>query len=237
MLDCINNSENSAGLQEKSLYLLLSLSLDDDNKVGLVAEGIIGKVVSAVQSGSGDSRAVASTIITSLAVVEVNKGTIGSYPNAISGLIGLLRDGNFRERKEAATALFALCSFADNRVRAVENRAVPILIQNLGSRLERVVEVLGLLAKCKEGREEMLKSDGLLEKLMFVLLNGSSRGVQYGLLTLNLLCSCSEKMCFDALNAGVFEACLELLEDENEKVRRNADNLIQILQGKTRNVF
>lgn len=232
VLNCVNADDTS--LQEKALHLLLNLSLDDDNKVGLVAEGVVGKLVAAVHSGNGDSRAVAATVLTSLAVVEVNKATIGAYPNAISGLIGLLRAGNGRERKEAATALFTLCSFADNRVRAVENRAVPILIQNASSGLERAVEVLGLLAKCAEGREEMLDYDGVLEILIFVLRNGSSRGVQYGLLTINLLCSCSERMCLEVLREGVFEICLGLLEDDNEKVRRNAKNLIQVLQGKNR---
>ena len=39
------------GLQEKALSLLLNLSLDDDNKVGLVAEGAIGRIVGALLGG------------------------------------------------------------------------------------------------------------------------------------------------------------------------------------------
>ncbi|CAN4083895.1 unnamed protein product [Withania somnifera] len=228
VLNCVN----SGGLQEKALHLLLNLSLDDDNKVGLVAEGVVGKVVTALRRGTGDSRAVAATVLTSLAVVEVNKATIGAYPDAILGLISLLWGGNGRERKEAATALYTLCSFPDNRVRAVENRAVPILIQNANSGLERAVEVLGLLAKCKEGRQEMAKFGGLLDVLIKFLKNGSSRAVQYALLTISLLCSCSERMRMLVLREGVFEICVGLLEDDNEKVRRNANSLIQVLQGK-----
>lgn len=234
VLECVNADDSS--LQEKALHMLLNLSLDDDNKVGLVAEGAVGKLVAAVYSGSGDSRALAATVLTSLAVVEVNKATIGAYRNAIPDLIGLLRAGNARERKEAATALFTLCSFADNRVRAVENLAVPILIQNLSSGLERAVEVLGLLAKCAEGREEMLNHDGFLEILIFILRTGSSRGVQYGLLTVNLLCTYSERMRLEAIKGGVFEICLGLFEDDNEKVRRNAKSLIQVLQGKVHQI-
>ncbi|KAK4361009.1 hypothetical protein RND71_019961 [Anisodus tanguticus] len=219
-------------LQEKTLHLLLNLSLDDDNKVGLVAEGVVGKVVAALRRGGGDSRAVAATVLTSLAVVEVNKATIGAYPDAIPGLISLLWCGNGRERKEAATALYTLCSFVDNRIRAVENRAVPILVQNANSGLERAVEVLGLLAKCKEGRQEMMKFEGLLDVLIKFLKNGSSRAVQYGLLTISLLCSYSERMRVLVVREGVFEICVGLLEDDNVKVRRNANGLIQVLQGK-----
>nr|GMD83104.1 U-box domain-containing protein 8 [Ipomoea batatas] len=193
VLNCVD-ADGDSGLQEKALHLLLNLSLDDDNKVGLVAEGVVGKVVAALRVGSGDSRAVAATVLTSLTVVEVNKATIGAYPDAIPGLVWLLWYGNARERKEAATALYTLCSFPDNRLRAVENHAVPILIQNSNSGLERAVEVLGLLAKCKEGRQEMMKYGGFLDTLVEFLKIGSPRGVQYALLTINMLCTFSEHM-------------------------------------------
>lgn len=232
LLNCVNSDDDSGGLQEKALHLLLNLSLDDDNKVGLVAEGVVGKVVSSLRRGAGDSRAVAATVLTSLAVVEVNKATIGAYPDAIQGLISLLWGGSGRERKEAATALYTLCSFPDNRVRAVENQAVPVLIKNANSGLERSVEVLGLLAKCREGRQEMIKYCGLLDVLIKFLKNGSSRAVQYALLTISFLCSYNERMRVLAVREGVFEISVRLLEDDNEKVRRNANSLIQVLQGK-----
>ncbi|XP_015065096.1 U-box domain-containing protein 8 [Solanum pennellii] len=233
LLNCVNSDDDSGGLQEKALHLLLNLSLDDDNKVGLVAEGVVGKVVSSLRRGAGDSRAVAATVLTSLAVVEVNKATIGAYPDAIPGLISLLWGGSGRERKEAATALYTLCSFPDNRVRAVQNQAVLVLIKNANLGLERSVEVLGLLAKCKEGRYEMFKYCGLLDILIKFLKNGSSRAVQYGLLTISLLCSYSERMRVLAVREGVFEISVGLLQDDNEKVRRNANSLIQVLQGQT----
>ncbi|XVF82392.1 hypothetical protein PTKIN_Ptkin16aG0043400 [Pterospermum kingtungense] len=107
-------------LQQKALSLLLDLSLDDDNKVGLVAEDTVNRVVKVLRVGSPNSRALAATIITSLAVVEVNKATIGAYPDVIWALVCLLIAGKRREKKEAATALNAICSFADNRRRAID---------------------------------------------------------------------------------------------------------------------
>ncbi|KAL6546696.1 hypothetical protein OROMI_022417 [Orobanche minor] len=234
VLNCIDSDE--PGLQERALHLLLNLSLDDDSKVGLVAEGVVGRVVYALRWGGGDSRAVAATVLTSLAVLEVNNVTIGSHPDAIPGLVSLLQRGNLRDRKEAATALFTLCSFPDNRVRAARCRAVPILIQNANSGLERAVEVLGLLAKCKLARDEMVKFVGLLGILIGIVRNGSSRGVQYSLLTLSSLCCCSERIRLEALREGLPETCVGLLEDDNEKVRRNAKTLIQVLQGRSENV-
>ena len=90
-----------------------------------------------------------------------------------------------REKKEAATVLYAICSFPDNRRRAVECGVVPILIRIADSGLEKAVEVLGLLAKCKEGREEVEKFSGCVKTLVRVLMNGSSLGVQYALMILN----------------------------------------------------
>lgn len=230
VLSCVLSSD--AYIQDKALKLLLNLSLDDDNKVGLVAEGAIGNIIAALRGGSADSRALAATLLTSLAVVEVNKATIGAYPFAIRALVTLLRDGNARERKEAATALSTLCSFPDNRRRAVEYGAVPILISAASLGLERAVEVLGLLAKCKKGKEEMARFSGCVKILVYVLKNGSSRGVQYALSTLNSICFYSDQMCLEAMNEGVFEFCLGLLEDDNEKIRRNASNLIKAFGGR-----
>ncbi|CAM8915267.1 unnamed protein product [Rhodiola kirilowii] len=229
VLECVESED--VRLQEKALYLLLNLSLDDDNKVGLVAEGAIGRVVGALRGGSSDGRAVAATMLTSLAVVEVNKATIGAYPYAIGGLVSLLCEGSLREKKEAATALYALCSYPDNRKRVVECGAVRILLTIADLGLERAVEVLGLLAKCREGREEMIKFDGCVDILIRVLKMGSPRGVQYALLTLHSLCCCSERVCGDLKEQGIIDYCYGLVDDENEKIRRNADALIQLLQG------
>ncbi|KAH7545859.1 hypothetical protein FEM48_Zijuj01G0138300 [Ziziphus jujuba var. spinosa] len=229
VLKCIGSDD--PGLQEKALSLLLNLSLDDDNKVGLVAEGAIGRIIGALQGGSSNCRALAATMLTSLAVVEVNKATIGAYPYAIRTLVSLLSDGKGREKKEAATALYAICSFPDNRRRAVQCGAVPILMRIADSGLERAVEVLGLLAKCREGREEMERFEGCVRILVRILKNGSSRGIQYALLTLNSLCCFSEEMCGEARKEGILEICMGLLDDDYEKIWRNASNLIQVLSG------
>ncbi|KAJ4703312.1 RING-type E3 ubiquitin transferase [Melia azedarach] len=232
VLNCLQFNSDDFTLHERALSLLLNLSLDDDNKVGLVAEGAVSRVVAALRFGSPDCRAIAATIITSLAVVEVNKATIGDYPYAIKALVSLLQNGKLlREKKEAATALYALTSFPENRKRVVNCGAVPILMKIADSGLERAVEVLSILAKCKEGREEMMKIRGCVGAFVKMLKNGSSRAVQCSLFTLNCLCCSSEEMCAESNKEAVLEICMGLLEDDNEKVGRNANNLIQTLSG------
>ncbi|CAH2078377.1 unnamed protein product [Thlaspi arvense] len=228
-LDCVDSGNRV--LQEKSLSLLLNLSLEDDNKVGFVADGVIRRIVAVLRVGSPDCKAIAATLLTSLAVVEVNKATIGSYPDAISALVSLLRYGNDRERKESATALYALCSFPDNRKRVVDCGSVPILVEAADSGLERAVEVLGLLVKSRGGREEMSKVSGFVEVLVNVLRNGSLKGIQYSLFILNCLCCCNREIVDEVKREGVIEICFGLEDSESEKIRRNATNLVHTLLG------
>ena len=121
---------------------LLLLTLDgNDARVGLVAA-----------SRPSGSRRLAATAHTSLATVDVNKCSIGAHPSAIPELVGLLRRGGPRERREAATALYELCKLPENRRRAVRVGAAPALADFAAVGSARAVEVLGLLAKCREGR-------------------------------------------------------------------------------------
>ncbi|KAG5028878.1 hypothetical protein JHK87_012392 [Glycine soja] len=123
--------------------------------VGLIVEGLLSPLISLLLSSASpsDCRALAATLLTSLTVLHVNKATIGAFLGSIHALVTLLRNGKGRERKEAATTLYALCSFPDNRRKAVECGAVPILLWSTDSGLEMSVEVIGVLSKSKEGRE------------------------------------------------------------------------------------
>ncbi|QCD76662.1 STIP1 homology and U-box containing protein 1 [Vigna unguiculata] len=238
LLSCLHDASSPA-LRHRVLSLLLHLSLDDDTKVGLVAEGVLSRIV-ALLSAPSDCRAVAATLLTSLAVaatlltslavLHVNKATIGAFPRAIHALVSLIREGRPRESKEAATALFALCSFPNNRSRAVECGAVPALLRSADSGLERSVEVIGVLAKCKEGREQMVRFGECVKILARVLRNGSSSGVQYALMALYSLCYHSEESVLESLKNGVLEICEGLLQDDNAKVKMNSSCLIQLLR-------
>ncbi|RDY08934.1 U-box domain-containing protein 8, partial [Mucuna pruriens] len=217
LLACVDAPHDA--LRHRALSLLLILSLDDDTKVGLVAEGVLARLVALLAAAApSDCRALAATLLTSLAVLHVNKATIGAFPRAIHALVSLLRDGKPREQKEAATALYAVCSFPDNRRRAVECGAVPVLLRIADSGLERSVEVIGVLAKCKEGREQMERYRGCVHILARMLRNGSARAVQYALMSLYSLCSHSEGTVLEALRDGVLEISQGLLHDDNAKL-------------------
>lgn len=218
-------------LQETALRILLELSLHgDDAKVGLVADGVVDRLVAALRNGAPGCQALAATTLTSLAMLQVNKCTIGAHPSAIAELVQVLRSGKGRERREAATALYVLCSFPENRRRAVRSGAVPVLVELAGCGVERAIEVLELLGKCGEGREEMGRVDGLVRVLASVLKKGSARGVGDALLVLNLLCTHIAKMRSEAIGEGVLDVCKDLAEGSG-KIGKNACVLMDTLQG------
>lgn len=217
-------------LQGLSLRILLYLSLDgDDARVGLVADGALDPLTHALAAG-GPNAALAATTLTSLAMVEVNKCTIGAHPSAIPILSTLIRSGKGRERREAATALYELSKFPENRPRSVRSGAVPALISFASDGSERAVEVLGLIAKCREGREAMRNVKGFVKVLAGVLREGSARGVEHALLVLNLTCFDSVKMIRDVKQEGIEEICFMLVELDKGKVGRNALMMVRTLE-------
>ncbi|KAG6488537.1 U-box domain-containing protein 8-like [Zingiber officinale] len=211
-------------LQHLALRALLHISLDGDHaRLGLLAEGALDPVVSALR---GDpAAALAATLLTSLSIIDVNKATIGAHPASIPRLAALLSDGDERQRREAATALYELCKFAENRRRAVRAGAVAPLVRFAGEGSERAVRVLGLLAKCREGKDEMRKKAGFVRVLADVVRTGSPRGVEHALVVLNLVCSDSQEMAFEAIKVGVLDLCSVLTTDMNQKIGKNAMEL------------
>ncbi|KAH1237459.1 U-box domain-containing protein 8 [Glycine max] len=126
LLTCLQHI-SAANLRHRALSLLLHLSLDDDTKVSLVAEGLLSP------AAPSDCHALAATLLTSLVVFQVNKATIEAFPGSIHALVTLLCNGKGRERKEAATTLYALCSFPHNQHKAVECGTVPVLLRSANS--------------------------------------------------------------------------------------------------------
>ncbi|KAI0495154.1 hypothetical protein KFK09_025303 [Dendrobium nobile] len=220
-------SQDSPDLQDLALRILIYISLDgDDARVGLVSDGAIDSLAQALAAG-GPNASLAATTLTSLAVVEVNKCTIGAHPFAIPALSVLLHNGKARDRREAATALYELCKFPENRRRA---GALPALVYFAGDGSERAVQVLSLIAKCREGRDAMANVDGFVRVLAGVLVKGTGRGIEHALLVLNFVCSDIEKVRWEAKEEGVLEICLVLVEKDDGKIGTNALALARTIE-------
>lgn len=222
-----------AQIEEAGLQSLLELSLDDENKVGLVAEGAVDAIVQALRTGSMDTRIRAATTLTSLALVDVNKVTIGSQRDVIPALVKLLAEGNVRGKKESMSALCALCMFHDNKPRAVLAGVVPLLlallIEGRSELVELALTVLDFLSTSVEGRLAITREPAL-PTLVRLLRSGTSRSKEHAAAVLWSLCSNSKKYTLQAFNAGALETCSSLMQMGTARAKRKASSLVKAFQ-------
>lgn len=108
--------------------------------------------------------------------------------------------------------------------------AVPALVRFAGEGSERAVQVLGLIAKCREGRECMGDVDGFVKVLAGVLACGVGRAVEHTLLVLCFVCSDVEKVRWEAKEEGVVEICLAIGGRDCGKIGRNAMALARTIE-------
>lgn len=225
---------SSGESQEIALRALLRLSLDgDDMRVGLVVDGAVDALAVVLSQGGAtpSAAAVAATVLTSLAIVDVNKCSIGAHPSVFPALIWLLSCGPDRQcMREAATALYELCKFPANRRRAVRAGAVLGLVKFGMAGSERAIEVMGQLAKTQEGKAEMRKVESFVRWLVSVAKNGSTRGAENALLVLNLVCSDCKDTSMEAVKEGAVEASLDWVGCDKGKIGKNAASLVRTLQ-------
>ncbi|KAH7295445.1 hypothetical protein KP509_27G047700 [Ceratopteris richardii] len=220
-------------IEDAGLQSLLELSLDDDNKVGLVAEGAVDAIVQALRMGSMDIRIKAARTLTSLALVDVNKATIGSQHDVIPALVKLLAEGNIRGKKESMSALCALCMFHDNKPRAVLSGVVPLLlallIEGRSELVELALTVLDFLSTSIEGRIAITREPAL-PTLVGLLKFGTSRSKEHAAAVLWSLCFSSKKYTLQAFNAGALDTCSLLMQVGTARAKRKAGSLVKAFQ-------
>ncbi|XP_020269505.1 U-box domain-containing protein 8 [Asparagus officinalis] len=151
--------------------------------------------------------------------------------------VGLVAEGAVlegsgkREKKEAATALYELCKFPENRRRLIRVAgSVRSLVELAGSGLDRAVEVLAQLGKIKEGRADMGRIQGFVRVLVGVLERGSARGVESAISVLNLVCSEDERLGLEAMNEGLLGVLERLSNEEGGKIGKNSAALLEKLK-------
>jgi hypothetical protein len=227
-------SSREPRVEEAGLQCLLELSLDDENKVGLVAEGCVDVLIEALKASTMEARMKAAAMLTSLSLVDVNKATIGGQPGVISGLVKLLAEGNLRAKKESMNALSALCMFHDNKPKAVSSGVVPLLLALLmegrGELVEHALTVLDFLSTCAEGRLAIIREPAL-PTLVGLLRSGSARSKEHSAAVLWSLCTNSKKYTLQAFNAGALDTCLSLMQaGTTTRAKRKASLLVKAFQ-------
>lgn len=144
-------------LQEDVITTLLNLSIHDNNKK-LVAEtpNVIPLLMEALRSGTVETRTNAAAALFTLSALDSNKALIGKS-GALKPLIDLLEEGHPIAMKDVASAIFTLCMTTENKVRAVGDGAVRVILKKIMDRVhvDELVAILAMLSSHQKAIEEM----------------------------------------------------------------------------------
>lgn len=182
-----------------------------------------------------ESRENAAATLFSLSVVDEYKIVIGKRPDAISGLVTLLRDGTPRRgKKDAASALFNLAVYHGNKSPIVNSGAVAVLVSLLSEDEAGVADdalmVLGLVAGSTEGLTAIAEANAI-PILVRLLRVGTPKGRENAIAVLLVLCrSGGEKMVTAAIECSTAVSSLcSLLTMGTPRAKRKASSLLKLI--------
>ncbi|XVE75062.1 hypothetical protein DITRI_Ditri12bG0067200 [Diplodiscus trichospermus] len=180
--------------QENSIAALLNLSKYSKSRGAIVENEGLDLIVNVLRKGLKiEAQQHAAATLFYLASVEENRILIGENPEAIPGLVELVKNGNNRCKRNALVAIFGLLVHPGNHWRVLAAGVVPLLLNLLkdSEREDLVTDSLAVLATLAEkvdGTVAILRR-GALQLLVGILNTSTSRtGKEYCVSLLLALC-------------------------------------------------
>ncbi|KAK6281611.1 hypothetical protein POUND7_015436 [Theobroma cacao] len=185
---------NDSNTEENSIAALLNLSKHSKSKGVIVEKEGLDLIVHVLRKGHKvEAQQHAAATLFYLASVEENRIFIGEIPEAIPGLVELIKKGNDRCKRNALVAVFGLLVHSGNHWRVLAAGVVPLLLNLLkdSERQDLVTDSLAVLATLAEkvdGTVAILRR-GALQLLVGTLNTSTSRtGKEYCVSLLLALC-------------------------------------------------
>ncbi|KAE8691743.1 E3 ubiquitin-protein ligase PUB22 [Hibiscus syriacus] len=204
--------------------------VDNDNE-------FVESLVQILKNGSYQSRAYATILLNNVFQVADPIHLISPTPEFLAEIVRTLRDQISQQATKAALKLLMeLCPWGRNRIKAVEEGAVFVLVELLlESSSKRVSElaliVLDQLCGCAEGRAEfMIHGAGIAmvsKKIFRVSHAASERAVRI----LSSICrfSATSRVLQEMLQVGVVaKLCLVLQLDNGYKTKEKAREILKL---------
>ncbi|KAL0447122.1 UNVERIFIED_CONTAM: U-box domain-containing protein 19 [Sesamum latifolium] len=185
---------SNPGAQENAMAALLNLSKYSRSKTIVVENGGLDIIVNVLSRGlTTDARQHAAGALFYLASVEEYRKTIGRIPDAIPGLMDLLRDGPDRAKKNALVTILGLLMYPENHWRVLAAGLVLLLVNLLTSsqREDLITDALAVLATLAERLDGTMAiiSAGTLPIIIEILGSSESRAAkEYCISLLLALC-------------------------------------------------
>lgn len=218
--------------KKHAVTLLLNLSIHPNVKDEIMAAGALEPIVQVLMFGECEARENAAAALFSLSTKSpAHKAAIGSSTNAIPALVKLLIDGSIRGKKDAASAIYDLAIWHDNKAVAVRAGAIPPLVDLLMDDKQGIVDealaTLAILATHPDGQTEINRV-GALPVLIDIVSDSSPQNKENAAGILLELCSSDTNNIYMAAKLGVCGPLGELCSTGTIKARRKARKLLDL---------
>ncbi|KAE8687985.1 equilibrative nucleotide transporter 1-like [Hibiscus syriacus] len=223
--------------QENSMAALLNLSKHTKSKGVIMANQGLDSIVHVLRKGLKiEAQQHAAATLFYLASIEENRVLIGENPEAIPGLIELIKKGNNHCKRNALVAIFGLLTHSGNHWRVLAAGAVPLLL-NLLKDTERgdlVIDSLAVLSTLSEridGAVAIL-CRGALPLLVAILSTSASRtGKEYCVSLLLALCvnGGGDVVAHLVKNPSLMRSLYSQLSEGTTRGSKKASSIIRIL--------
>eukprot|EP01018_Ginkgo_biloba_P019742 Gb_26429 [translate_table: standard] len=227
-------------LYEEALGLLVSFSLNDSERISIAQPKVLTYISSLLLWGSMEARVNAASLIESLTASEhlqEVRAMVGNTDGIIEGLVKVLREPLYpRALKVGIKALFSLCFIKANREKAVSSGAANALIERLVDfekcDAERALATIELLCRAESGCRALSNHALTVPVLVKTILKVSDRATEYAAGALLSICSASETLQKEAVQAGILTQLLLLVQSDcTERAKRKAQMLLKLLRN------
>lgn len=234
-----STSSSSREMQDHAMAALLNLSKYSRSKTVMVENGGLEAIVEILNFGlKMEARQHAAGVLFYLSAVEDNRRKIGRTHGAISGLLGVLRDGDNRGKKCALAAILGLLVHHENHWRFLVGGLIMLLVNLLKTSenenlMADSLAVLATLAVRFDGAVAIV-SAGIPALAMQILGSSGSRAArEYGVSLLLSLCSNDAADVVPVLvaNPSLMVSLYSLIAEGSPRSSKKAASLIKILHA------
>lgn len=225
---------------EEALAALVLLPLNDTERMNMVQPQKLAFISSVLRRGSPDARVNAGALIEMLSdskELHELRVVLAGTEGVMGGLVRLLQEGLCpRAIKVGIKALFSLCFRRQGKERAVAAGAPSSLIERLvdvdKADAERALGTIELLCTTEAGCRAVANHALSVAVLVKVILKVSDRATEYAAGSLLAICSYSEKVRKDAVQAGIIKELLLLIQSDcTDRAKTKAMNLLKLLRS------
>ncbi|CAI0386045.1 unnamed protein product [Linum tenue] len=181
LLELLSSEEEDGSCQENAIAAILNLSKHSRSKALIAENGGLRFIVDMLKKGVKveAARQHAAATLFYLSSVEEYRKLIGETTEAISYLVEMVKEANYRGKKNALVAIYGLLMHSGNHWRVLASGAVPLLLDVLISsdRHEVVTDslaVLATLAEKPEGAKAIIRC-GALPQVVRILAAANPR--------------------------------------------------------------